>query len=90
MRPSRLWTDESGSASLEFVTVGMIMLLPLVYLVLAVSSIQAGAFAAEGAARQAARVFVQSSDTGAGQAGAQRALDFALADNGVSAPDATA
>ena len=86
MRPSRLWTDESGSASLEFVTVGMIMLLPLVYLVLAVSSIQAGAFAAEGAARQAARVFVQSPDAGAGQAGAQRALDFALADNGVSAP----
>ena len=86
MRPSKRWTDDAGSASLEFVTVGMIMLVPLVYLVLAVASIQAGAFAVEGAARQAARVFVQARDVGAAQASAQRALTFALADHGIAAP----
>jgi len=86
MRPSRPWTDDAGSASLEFVTVGMIMLVPLVYLVLAVASIQAGAFAVEGAARQAARVFVQAPNVGAAQASAQRALTFALADHGITAP----
>jgi len=89
MPPSKRWTDDSGSASLEFVTVGMILLLPLVYLVLAVSSIQAGAFAAEGAARQAARVFVQARDVASARAAAQRAVEFAMADHGVD-PQAVA
>ncbi|MBX3098256.1 MAG: hypothetical protein KF761_01630 [Salinibacterium sp.] len=84
MPRSRHWADEAGSASLEFVTVGMILLMPLVYLVLTVSTIQAGAFAAEGAARQAARVFVQAPDQGSAEASAQRALQFALADHGVT------
>ena len=84
MRQSRAWTDDTGSASLEVVTVGMVMLVPLVYLVLAVSAVQAGAFAVEGAARQAARVFVQSPDLSAAEASAQRALDFALADNQIA------
>lgn len=75
--------DETGSASIEFLTIGMLLLVPLVYLVLTVSAIQAGALAAEGAARQAARVFVQAPDLAAAQASAQRALEFALADHGV-------
>lgn len=83
MPRSKPWTDDDGSASLEFVTVGMILLLPLVYLVLAVSSIQAGAFAAEGAARQAARVFVQAPDVATARAAAERAVEFAMADHGV-------
>ena len=83
MPRSKPWTDDDGSASLEFVTVGMILLLPLVYLVLAVSSIQAGAFAAEGAARQAARVFVQAPDVATARAAARRAVEFAMADHGV-------
>ena len=90
MPPSRRWTDETGSASLEFVTVGMLMLVPLVYLVLTVSSIQAASFAVEGAARQAARVFVQSPDVRSGEQSAQRALDFALADNGIDTPGSIA
>ena len=60
----RRWSDDDGgSASLEFVTAGMILLLPLVYLVLTMASIQAGALAVEGAARQAVRVFVQAGST---------------------------
>lgn len=84
-----LWADDSGSASLEFITVGLVLLVPLVYLVLAMSSIQAGALAVEGAARQASRVFVQSSDAGQAQSSAIRAVEFALADHGIDPGSAT-
>lgn len=83
MPRSKRLTDDEGSASLELVTAGMILLLPLVYLVLVMSAAQAGALAVEGAARQAVRVFVQSEDVGSAQAAAIRAVEFALADHGV-------
>lgn len=82
-RSSRWWGD-AGSASLEFVTAGLVLLVPLVYLVLAMSSIQAGALAAEGAARQSARVFVQAPTDSAARAAVERAVTFALADHGVT------
>jgi hypothetical protein len=86
MPPLRLSADD-GSASLEFITAGMLLLLPLVYLVLTMASIQAGAFAVEGAARQAARVYVQSASVGEANAAAARAIEFALADYGLSASE---
>ena len=87
MRRSRRSSDvragERGSASLEFLTVGMILLVPLVYLVLAVASIQAAALGVEGAARQAARVAVHQAD-GAGPVGdVARTVRVVLADYGV-------
>lgn len=81
--------NDAGTASLEFVTAGLILLLPLVYLVLTMSAIQAGSLAVEGAARQAVRVFVQADDERQAQAKARRAIDFALADYGLDAADAT-
>src|ERR687898_866630 len=63
MRRSSISSDR-GSASLEFLTVGIILLVPLVYLVLALAAIQAGALGVEGAARQAARVAVIAADRG--------------------------
>jgi len=78
---------DRGSASLEFLTAGMLLLIPLVYLVLTLGAIQSAALATEGAARQAARVFVQAESTAAGRAAAERALDLALADHGVAASD---
>ena len=89
MRPSRRWTDDDGSASLEFITAGLVLLLPLVYLVLTMSSLQAGAFAVEGAARQAARVYVQSASIPEANAAAGRAVEFALADYGLDASAVT-
>lgn len=77
----RLAADR-GSASLEFLTVGMILLVPLVYLVLALASIQAAALGVEGAARQAARVAVLQTD-GAGAASVERTVRVVLADYGV-------
>jgi hypothetical protein len=77
-------TAEDGSASLEFITAGMILLVPLVYLILAMSVVQGGAFAVEGAARQAARVYVQAPDDAEGRVRAARAVEFSLADYGIS------
>ncbi|MGV8912966.1 MAG: hypothetical protein ACOH14_10175 [Rhodoglobus sp.] len=79
------FADQRGSASLEFITVGLIMLIPLVYLVLTMSSIQAGALAAEGAARQAARVFVQAETLAEAEGAAARAVEFALDNHRVDA-----
>jgi hypothetical protein len=76
-------STDDGNASLEFITVGMILLVPIVYLVLTLAQIQAGAFATEGATRQAARVFVQSATISEAKASASRAVEFALADYGI-------
>ena len=74
---------DDGSAALEFITAGFLLLIPLVYLVLAMADIQGGALAVEGASRQAARVFVQAGDSGSAQARARTAVDFALDDFGL-------
>ena len=83
------FSDESGSASLEFITAGLLLLVPLVYLVLVVSQIQGATLAAEGAARQAARVFVTADSASQASARAQQAVDFALADFHVPSANAT-
>lgn len=83
MRRSRRWTDDEGSSSLEFITAGLVLLLPLIYLVLVMAAIQGATLAAEGAARHAARVFVQQPDVPSAQALAETAVRFALADHGI-------
>ncbi|TFD80916.1 hypothetical protein E3T53_04535 [Cryobacterium psychrophilum] len=75
--------SESGSAALEFITAGLILLVPLIYLVVAMSVLQGGSLAVEGAARQAARVFVDSPDEGTANTRAIRAVQFALVDYGL-------
>ncbi len=82
-RSTDLRTGERGSASLEFLTVGMILLVPLVYLVMAVAAIQAAALGVEGAARQAARVAVL--DANGADASVERTVGVVLADYGVDA-----
>lgn len=57
-RPARLRAllrDDAGSAALEFLTVGVLMLVPLTYLVLALGQIQSQALGVEAGARFAAR-----------------------------------
>lgn len=96
MRPWKRWVadrirrghgmhGERGSASLEFITLGVLLLLPLVYLVLTMAAIQGAAFAVEGAARQSVRVFVQAGSESEAAARAERAIRFALADAGLQA-----
>ncbi|GAB3607023.1 hypothetical protein GCM10027413_24320 [Conyzicola nivalis] len=80
-------TDETGTASLEFITAGLVLLVPLVYLVLTVAALQGASFAVEGASRQAARVFVESSSVAEAQRSARVAVEFALADYDLDADD---
>ncbi|MDH6236246.1 hypothetical protein [Cryobacterium sp. CG_9.6] len=77
--------SEEGSAALEFITTGMILLGPLVYLIVAMAALQGGSLAVAGAARQAARVYVDSPDEAAANTRALRAVQFALADYGLDA-----
>lgn len=91
--PRRRWCRmlraETGTASLEFITAGLILLVPLVYLVLALAALQAGTLAVEGAARQAARVYVQAPNTEEAAIRAGRAVEFGLSDYGVDASTAS-
>jgi len=88
MRRARPWGDDTGTASLEFITAGLVLLVPLVYLVLTMSAVQGAAFAVEGASRQAARVFVGAATVAEAEEDARRAVDFALADYGLDPADA--
>jgi Flp pilus assembly protein TadG len=87
-RSKNFAADDEGSASLEFITAGLILLVPLVYLVIAVSTLQGAALAVEGAARQAARVFVQAGSDDEAQRAANAAVAFGLDDYGIDAAGA--
>lgn len=73
---------ERGSAMVEFLGAALILLIPLVYLVVTLGRVQAGAFAAEGAARDAVRAMVTAESSSAGAARAETAVGIALADQG--------
>ena len=73
---------EAGSALVEFLGTAVLLLVPLVYLVLTVGQVQAGTFAVEGAAREAARAVVTAPSSADGVARAQAAVGLALADQG--------
>jgi Flp pilus assembly protein TadG len=49
--------DDSGSAIIEFVFVAVLVMVPLVYLVVAVASVQRSELAVSQAAREAGRAF---------------------------------
>ncbi len=80
----RFWLADDGSAPLEFISAGLILMVPLVYLIVAMAGLQGAAFAAEGAARQSARVFVQASSLAEAEQASSRAALFALADFGIA------
>lgn len=74
------FSPEEGSASLEFITAGLILLVPLVYLILAMAALQGSSLALEGAARHAARVYVQAPSESAALVRVNRVVQFAMAD----------
>jgi hypothetical protein len=73
---------ERGSAMIEFLGAGVLLLVPLVYLVVVLAQVHAAAFAVEGAAREAARAVVTAETSAQGAARAQAATGLALADQG--------
>jgi len=76
MRPSNRSTEhvvggadgeddpERGSAALEFILIGLLLLVPLVYLIVALGLIQGQSLGAEAAARHIARAVSTASDAG--------------------------
>lgn len=80
---ARRLADDRGTASLEFLTVGVILLVPLVYLVLTLGQIQHAVLGLEGGARHAARTIAQADTHEAGMAAAERAIRVAMVDAGL-------
>lgn len=79
MPPSNPLRD-AGSAAVEVLVLGVLLIVPLVYLVLTVAALQGAAFAAEGAARQAARSIALADTSSDGRRSADAAAAVALAD----------
>lgn len=75
--------DERGTAIVEFVWLGLLLLVPLLYILLAVFDTQRTAFAASAAARSATRAFVTSPDQATGRARAEAAAALAFRDQGL-------
>lgn len=92
MRPSnpskseRL-ADEDGSAALEFIVVGLLLLVPLVYLVITLGLVQEHTLGAEAAARHTARVIGQAPDAATAAASAEAVLDNVIREYGMDADD---
>ncbi|GAA1341712.1 hypothetical protein [Arthrobacter roseus] len=67
---------------LEFVVLGLLLLVPMVYIIITASQLQGGSFAVVGAADQAAKVYVAAEAPGEAEALARRAAAVAVADFG--------
>ncbi|CAB4562648.1 unannotated protein [freshwater metagenome] len=84
MPRAKFWADarwaDDGSASIEFISAGLLLLVPVMYLVLALSSVQQAMLAAEGASRHAVRVFVQATNEARAFERSTTAVQFAFAD----------
>lgn len=74
-------TRDDGTATVEFVTVAVVLTIPLVYVLLTVFAVQRAAFAVTAAAREAGRAYVAERDP-------QAAADLALADQLPGSPRA--
>ena len=88
-RWSRWATDDEGSAALEFITVGLILLVPLVYLIVALGVIQEQTLGVEAAARHTARVVSLAPDAETAAARGEQVIAGIVQEYGLD-PDAVA
>lgn len=84
-RWSRWVTDDEGSAALEFITVGLILLVPLVYLIAALGVIQEQTLGIEAAARHTARVISLAPDAETAAARGEQVLAGVVSEYGLDA-----
>lgn len=73
---------EQGSALVEFVFLAVLVVVPLLYLVLTLSRLQAGAYAVSAAAREAGRAYVTAASAGEAPRRAEAAARLAFEDQG--------
>ncbi len=76
---------ESGTATVEFIWLTILLLLPFVYALIAVFDTQRASFAVSAASRSAARAFLQAADPASGEQRARVAARVALDDQDVDA-----
>ena len=81
--------DERGTALVELTWLGLLLLVPLVWIVLSVFEVQRGAFATAGAARSAARAFALAPDDNSGRVAARQAARRVMVDQGHDDPKPT-
>jgi Flp pilus assembly protein TadG len=74
---------EQGSALVELTWLGILLLVPLLWIVVSVFEVQRGAFAVSGAARAAGRAYALAPSDSVGQARAEAAARQVLVDQGV-------
>jgi Flp pilus assembly protein TadG len=87
VRWSRRASDDDGNAIIEFVFVAVVVLVPLVYLIVAVAVVQRSRLATTNAARDVGRAVATSDRLADAPARAQAALRIALANQGLAPPD---
>ena len=78
-------SDDDGSAALEFITVGVLLLVPLVYLILALGAIQEQSMGVEAAARHTARIIADAPDAAAAGARGDQVIANISAQYGIDA-----
>lgn len=90
MRRSSRWTDlralladDRGSAPLEFIFVGLLLLVPIVYLVVALGMIQGQILGAESGARHIARAVATAEDAASADARAAAVLHTVVTEYGM-------
>ncbi|HWC21373.1 MAG TPA: pilus assembly protein [Flexivirga sp.] len=74
--------DDRGSALIEFIVIGLLLTLPVFYLVITLARLQAGTYAVAAAARESSRMFVTADGDAAGETRSQAAAAMAFADQG--------
>lgn len=91
-RVRRMWSvlhaGEDGSSIVEFIFLGVLLLIPVTYLIISASQLQAASFAAVGAADHAARTFAAADNEREGAARARTAVDVAVANLDIDAGSA--
>lgn len=83
MTPTRRHRDERGSAVVELVWLGILLLIPMVWILLSIFSVQRGAFGVSAAAQAAGRAYALAPTDSVGRARAEEAARLALADQGL-------
>jgi len=81
----RLSRRDGGRAVVEFVFIGVLLLVPLIYLVIALARVQAAAFAVSTAAREAGRAFTTAQQDADAYPRAQAAAGVSFEDYGFGA-----
>ncbi|VXB92575.1 hypothetical protein [Nocardioides sp. AX2bis] len=83
-RPVTRRADDRGNAMVELVWLGTLLLLPLIWVVVSIGEVQAGAFGTLAAARAAGRAYALAPDDATGAERASAAARQALADQGMA------